>query len=170
MAFIRQSKHIYEENGEWWYEPPSAQRKRAHPVNCHGCGDFFVAASKGRRFCSRKCAQKVKPAAYPTKRKHYNWGRGKTNCRGYVMVHAPDHPVCQGNTRKYVLEHRLVMENHLGRYLESHESVHHINGVKNDNRIENLEMWTTKHQPYGVRVHDLRRSTAGIDFSMMGSL
>ena len=114
----------------------------------------------------------MRPANYPVKTEHYNWKSGYTDCRGYRMSHAPDHPNCQGNTRKYVREHRLIMENHLGRYLESHENVHHINGKRDDNRIENLELWTTKHQPHGIRVSDLHKVTAlpdhfGIDYSLM---
>ena len=54
---------------------------------------------------------------------------------------------------KHQFEHTFIMEQYLGRKLLPHENVHHINGVKHDNRLENLELWST-HQPPGQRIVD----------------
>lgn len=70
---------------------------------------------------------------------------------GYISLHIPNHPLANANGAVY--EHRLVMSEHIGRYLASHESVHHKNGNRSDNRIKNLELWS-KAQPAGQRVED----------------
>ena len=71
----------------------------------------------------------------------WNGGRIITKL-GYVQIWKPEHP--NANKSKYIFEHRLVMSEHLGRPLNSWEVVHHKNGIKNDNRIKNLELLITK--------------------------
>ncbi len=81
------------------------------------------------------------------------WKGGRTRSKaGYVMVRAPDHPRASNNGG-YVFEHILVMEDVLGRHLLPGENVHHKNGVKDDNRPSNLELWT-RPQPSGIRATD----------------
>ena len=68
------------------------------------------------------------------------------NHKGYIIVSNPE-------TKKPIAQHRLIMQEHLGRPLLKNENVHHINGDRTDNRIENLELWS-KSQPSGQRIED----------------
>lgn len=70
---------------------------------------------------------------------------------GYVLIRQPGHP--RATRQGYVFEHIVVMEQLLGRFLVDGENVHHRNGVRDDNRPENLELWTRPH-PAGIRVED----------------
>lgn len=81
------------------------------------------------------------------------WRGGKTkSSNGYILIQMPSHPAA--HAVGYVAEHRLVMEKMIGRYLRPEETVHHVNGKRDDNRPENLELWTSR-QPRGQRVTDL---------------
>lgn len=71
---------------------------------------------------------------------HPSWrgGQRKTGKQGYLRQSCPSHPFC--DKYGYVLQHRLIVEKHIGRILLKSEVVHHTNGITSDNRIENLEI------------------------------
>lgn len=83
-----------------------------------------------------------------------HWKGGRTRrVNGYMWVRRPEHP--NANKEGYVYEHTYVMSQHLGRALLPTEKVHHKNGLRADNRLENLELWCTRTHPCGQRVDDL---------------
>jgi len=104
---------------------------------CEFCGkDFEVFQSlKHQRFCSRKCDKSTR-IARPLDREH-NGRPARLNNAGYVMLWEPEHTQ---SFHGWVPEHRLIVEKRVGRLLNRDEHVHHINGVKDDNRPENLDL------------------------------
>ena len=74
-------------------------------------------------------------------KRSFAWKGGRIKDKpGYVLIWMPEHPnAISGRGKSYVYEHRLVMAKHLGRPLKDGEFVHHKNGIKDDNRLENLE-------------------------------
>lgn len=130
---------------------------------CQYCKKIFFlyhdpSHQGGGKFCSIKCranfghtketkeklsiAQRKRwlrnPTLYQGKNNpQWKGGRYKT-IEGYVLIYSPNHPFKNSSNR--VLEHRLVMEKFLGRYLKPTELIHHINGIRDDNRLENLKL------------------------------
>lgn len=103
-----------------------------------GCGKptkriwYIGHANKGKKHTEehkKKCSQPLE--------KNGRWKGGKMIDRnGYVLIKNRQHPYA--NNCGYVREHRIIMEQHIGRYLQPNEVIHHKNHVKDDNRIENL--------------------------------
>jgi len=93
---------------------------------------------KGRIYCSRECmgAGHIKRALD----RIHNGKPAVIDSQGYVRVYEPDHPAAYKNG--WIAEHRLVVEQSLGRRLRQDEHVHHINHVRTDNRSENLALLT----------------------------
>jgi hypothetical protein len=112
---------------------------------CDRCGDVAFSLWDKSSYCSRKCAAITRQAAKRIP------GVIKSDS-GYSMAYAPGHPRADSSGR--VLEHLVVMERVLGRSLAPRENVHHKNGVRDDNRPENLELWAKPQCP-GQRVEDL---------------
>jgi hypothetical protein len=109
-----------------------------------------VTFDRRQRFCSVACGRigrRIKSGDQSPQ-----WKGGRHNHNGYVRVHRPNHERA-ARSNPYVFEHILVMEAALGRLLLPSERVHHKNGRRDDNRLENLELWHVKDPP-GVRAAD----------------
>lgn len=129
------------------------QHKNVYSFLCNRCSRLsFTTWSTPGGFCSKKCAGLFNNSRPKTGEEHHVWRGGSHLRDGYVYIYQPGMPVGY----KYRAEHAVVMEKMLGRKMIKGESVHHINGLRNDNRPENLQLWVTP-QHSGQRPIDLAR-------------
>jgi ribosomal protein L31 len=132
-------------------------------IKCKICGaEFKDFKSNKRKYCSRECYYKnislnVRGEKHPNYKGRIKYG-GRNN--EYIAIFMPSHPFC--DSKGYVYEHRLKMELKINRYLKKSEIVHHLNGVKTDNRIENLEIMYKKEHD---RMNAFKRKRNGNKFA-----
>jgi len=108
---------------------------------CDICGSFFTEKRREQRLCSVRCRQRKNASARkgvrtgPQKNRIY---KRATDRDGYIRLYAGNHPYA--GRRKMICEHVMIMELIIGRAILPNECVHHINGIRSDNRIENLQL------------------------------
>ena len=123
-------------NGQWKGGPIKKK--------CKTCHKTFLAERwfSNAKYCSQKCS--IKDRVGKVGKLANGWQGGRiVSPDGYIKIACPGHP-CATKRGFYVMEHRLVMEAHLGRYLKPTEIVHHINGIVDDNRLENLMLFPSR--------------------------
>jgi HNH endonuclease len=140
------------------------RKKRNLPIKltfltCIVCDKLFEQKrSNNTQYCHHKCkklaaSRKFKGLPIHGPRKHIH-GSGYITKTGYRLISKMNHPnSIKGKRSGQIMEHVFVMSCYLNRPLHKHERIHHKNGIRDDNRIENLELWSHSHPP-GQRVED----------------
>lgn len=115
-------------------------------IKCDNCGKgcfstYYKFKKAKRHYCSYDCHAQLK--------NNPRWKGGiNKHSDGYILLKRPKHP--NSNNHGYIQEHRLIVEKIIGRYLHRWEVVHHINKIKDDNRIHNLMVFNNDgaHRAY----------------------
>lgn len=134
----------------YWHEPFTALRagkknlewRKWQEHKCANCGIKSLRFAKKVKYCTNHCANQI---IKKFGKDHRRWNNGEAHCSsGYIMVLTSRKP------RKYTFQHRLIMQQHLGRELLLSEIVHHKNHNKSDNRLENLQVVSRSEH---IRLH-----------------
>jgi hypothetical protein len=135
-------------------QPQQTISRRRQPERCSvpGCDRQTHSAGLCRAHHKRLLKHGEPRSEIPIRRSGPR-GRGSVKRLGYRWVPVAAHELWLTGGASPVAEHRLVLARHLDRPLRDDENVHHRNGNRSDNRIENLELWSTS-QPQGQRVMD----------------
>jgi hypothetical protein len=139
-GFTAYSKRIAAGGGKYCSMKCKAQAQRKGEWRtCVVCSArFYISAAdlarRRGRYCSPSCSMTSRSGSL-----HHNWNSGRIeNSEGYVLL--------RSGKGKYRREHVVIMEEHIGRPLNPDECVHHRNGIRDDNRLSNLELLTrTSH-------------------------
>lgn len=128
-------------------------RKPGFPLGSKLSQQHIERSARARRGKPKSAHMRMKLSE--TKKCHLNGFNGighlKRRSDGYIAAYVPDHPNARADG--YVMLHTIVMERHLGRYLNPNEVVHHINHIRNDNRLENL-LLMDKHEHYSMHMRE----------------
>lgn len=126
-----------------WLESVNTPSDMPIRLNFGNWTNFVIACGKDPRKPEIGITAKLNSIQARVGRKGGNNKGGRLkNAQGYIQIWKPEHP--NANKSGYILEHRLIMSEHLGRKLTRDEDVHHINEIKDDNRLENLEILTKR--------------------------
>ena len=174
-VFVCSTKQGLGQHIRRWHGGIKSYLERNEPRFCARCNKLIpYTQGKTRRYnkkvyCNSKCYGRAH--GFRLGPDHPDWKGGRRKSGGYIHVLlncVPEEDAnlfrAMMNKRGTVKEHRYVMAKSLGRPLTKSETVHHRNGIRHDNRLENLELWHGKHPP-GIKAGDIMCPCCGYVFN-----